>query len=716
MGFRNALSRFRKILLPNQRPADVAIRIKSELLAVLLTICIISFGTLDAYSALTEPEYQVPWIGYIFMVSSLILNRTGRYTIAALLTAAMFPVVIFGLVFGATNPSTGTTLGYLVVGLIFGSILLDFRGTIALSTVILIGLLLLPLTAPAAFPSFRSLIAPLMVNFLASVLVIYFIYLRNRIEDVRQKELVESLSALNQAEDNIRKQELFQSRLLYTSPLLIYLYDIPSRSVVYTTRSWSEYLGFEPSANSKSADDFLASHLHPDDLIAFEILPERWRGASDSELQHSYFRVKDAAGKWRSFHSTQAVFQRDDSAQVQQVISAAQDVTEMKQLEDKLQHLQKMETMGQLAGGVAHDFANMLTPIIGYSELMLLQMKDTDPEYRSVKAINEAGVKAKYLTQQLLTFGRKQVLEFKEMNLNDMIRAFEKILRRTIRENVEIKYQLGADLAAVVADIFQMEQIIMNLSINAQDAMMNGGMLVIETSNILIDDHYVSTNPGAVPGPHVCLSISDTGTGIDSATQAHIFEPFFTTKEVGKGTGLGLATVYGIVKQHNGHITVYSEVGKGTTFRIYFPQAGASQDRSSAEEIERKKESSRHANILVVEDDEMVRQMVCRILDQNGFTTIAFDNPQRCLEAFDSMDGNMDLLLTDIIMPGLNGKELFQALQKKQPTLKVAYMSGYSNSVISHHGILDSGLTLIPKPFAVKTLLSKIEEAMTKES
>jgi signal transduction histidine kinase/CheY-like chemotaxis protein len=555
-----------------------------------------------------------------------------------------------------------------------------------------------------------------MINFLASVLVIYFIYLRNRIEEIRQKELIESVSALRQAENNLRKQELFQNRLLHTSPFLIYLYDIQARSVVYTTRSWDENLGFAPAGKMYSADRFLKQHLHPEDHSSFDILPERWKDASDSDLQHNHFRLKDAAGEWRSFHATQAVFQRDPSGVVQQIIGAAQDVTEMKQLEDKLQHLQKMETMGQLAGGVAHDFANMLTPIIGYSELMLLQMKESDPEYRSVKAINEAGIKAKYLTQQLLTFGRKQVLEFREMNLNEMIRAFEKILRRTIRENVEIKYQLGTDLAHVVADVFQMEQIIMNLSINAQDAMMNGGMLVIETSNILIDDHYVSTNPGAVPGPHVCLSISDTGTGIDSATQVHIFEPFFTTKEVGKGTGLGLATVYGIVKQHNGHITVYSEVGKGTTFRIYFPQAGASQVRPTDKDNDMKMESGRHATILVVEDDEMVRQMVCRILDQNGYTTTAFDNPKRCLEAFDSMDGSVDMLLTDIIMPGMNGKELFQALQKKHPTLKVAYMSGYSNSVISHHGILDSGLTLIPKPFAVKTLLAKVEEALTKDS
>ncbi|MBL7961342.1 response regulator [bacterium] len=600
-----------------------------------------------------------------------------------------------------------------MVGLILGSILLGFHGTIALSIVILSGLLLLPILAPVAVPSFRSLVAPLMVSFLSSVLLLYFIYLRNRIENVRQKEILESISALKDAENNIRKQELFQNRLLHTSPLLIYLYDIPERKVIYTTRTWSEFVGY--SETDSHNDRFLDTNLHPDDGAAFDIAPERWKGAADSDLQHSYYRIKGAKGTWRSFHATQAVFQRDERGQVQQIISAAQDVTENIELEEKLQHLQKMETLGQLAGGVAHDFANMLTPIIGYSEMLLLDMKETDANYRAVKSVNEAGIKAKYLTQQLLTFGRKQVLEFKEMNLNDMIRAFEKILRRTIRENVDIKYRLFDNLAPIVADVFQMEQIIMNLSINAQDAMMNGGVLAIETDNVMIDEHYVLSNPEATPGMYSCLTISDTGTGIDPAALAHIFEPFFTTKEVGKGTGLGLATVYGIVKQHGGHITVYSEVGKGTTFRLYFPQGGISQHGLRGKEIVSQQKSGQDKIVLVVEDDEMVRQMVCRILEQNGYKTVAFSSPERCLQAFDPSTNKVDLLLTDIIMPGMNGKELFQKLLRKLPTLKVAYMSGYSNSIISHHGILDSGTILIPKPFAVKTLLSKVEEALTIE-
>lgn len=713
MGLSTVFIYVRRFLLPSQRPADVSIRLKSELLAVLLAVCIVSFGALDTYSLIRDPNYQPPWMGYAFLLSSLILNRLGWYKIAALLTATMFPVVIFGFVFGATNPSVNTELGYLVVGLIFGSILLGYRGTVALSVVTMAVILSLPYIAPVAFPSIRNLIAPLMVNFLASVLLLYFMYLRNRIENVRQQELMESVSALKNAEQNIRKQELFEDRLLHTSPLLIYLYDIPAHSIVYTTRPFSEFAGYESSDDIRSADRFLAAKLHPDDHSAFDILPEHWKDASDADLRHNYFRIKDEEGKWRSYHASQAVFQRDEKGRVQQIIGAAQDVTENKELEEKLQHLQKMETLGQLAGGVAHDFANMLTPIIGYTELMLLQMAESDPNYRAIKSVNEAGVKAKYLTQQLLTFGRKQVLEFKEMDLNEMIRAFEKILRRTIRENVDIKYRLADNLAPIVADVFQMEQIIMNLSINAQDAMIHGGTLAVETGNVLIDEHYVLSNPEAVPGIYSCLTISDTGTGIDSSTLAHIFEPFFTTKEVGKGTGLGLATVYGIVKQHGGHVTVYSEVGKGTTFRLYFPQGGHVRRGETDKETDVHQNSGRDMLVMVVEDDEMVRQMVCRILEQNGYRTLAFDNPERCLQTFDASDNKVDLLLTDIIMPGMNGKELFQALQKKLPSLRVAYMSGYSNSIISHHGILDSGIILIPKPFAVKTLLSKIDEALT---
>lgn len=716
MRISSILSRFRQIFLPAQRPADVAIRLKSELLAVLLVVCILSFGALDTYSILSDPEYQVPWIGYLFLITSLILNRLGFYSFAAILTAAMFPVVIFGLSFHATNPSSATELGYLVVGLILGSILLGYKGTFAISILVLCGMFILPFIAPDAFPTHRTLIAPIMVVFLSSVLLLYFIYLRNRIEAVRQKELLESMSALTHAEDSIRKQELFQNRLLHTTPLMIYLYDLDQKSIIYSTRPWDEYLGFRSSESRLTADQLITARLHPDDRDAFNITTDRWKDASDEDLQHSDFRLKDNEGNWRNFHATQAVFQRNDSGSVQQIICAAQDVTENRQLQDKLQHLQKMETLGQLAGGVAHDFANMLTPIIGYSELMLLQMQETDANYRAVKSINEAGIKAKYLTQQLLTFGRKQVLEFKEMNLNDMIRAFEKILRRTIRENVDIQYRLGANLGFIIADVFQMEQIIMNLAINAQDAMMNGGALIIETDNVMIDDHYVTSNPEAIPGSYSCLTISDTGTGIDSDHLAHIFEPFFTTKEVGKGTGLGLATVYGIVKQHEGHITVYSEIGKGTTFRLYFPHGGVSASVSAEAELPDAQNPVKDTLILVVEDDEMVRQMVCRILNQNGYNTIAFESPEKCLQNYDDSAVNAELLLTDIIMPGMNGKELFHALQKKNPSLRAAYMSGYSNSIISHHGILDSGIILIPKPFAVKTLLSKIDEALSKET
>jgi PAS domain S-box-containing protein len=698
------------LFFPQQTSEDVAIRLKSRILGGLLIFFLIVFGSLDFYTSYQNPNYSVPFLGYAIMLTALLFNRLGKYNTAAFLTAAMFPVVVFSTMLTATGREVIVTLNYLVLGLIFASILLGLRGTAILATVQIAGIFLLPWMNPAIFPSIKSILGTFTLNFLSASLLLYFMYLRNRIEKMRSHELVQSYNALKTTQENLRKQEILHERVLHTSPLFTYVYDLNDGRVVYHNRNTSEYLGYRNHSKDELSGQFLKTYLHPDDFVKLKKITDQWKSAHDTDLQREEFRIKDAAGQWRTFESTQAVFSRDEKGNVLQIITAARDVTDQKLLEERLHHAQKMETLGQLAGGVAHDFANMLTPIIGYSELLLVTRKPTDPDYSELNSILDAGIKAKYLIQQLLSFGRKQIMEIVDINLNELIKNFQKILRRTVRENVEIQYRLSTKIPSIRADSFQIEQIIMNMAINAQDAMPNGGILCIDVDRTVLDENYVQSNPEAAVGNYVCLSISDNGSGMDQATQKRIFEPFFTTKELGKGTGLGLATVYGIVKQHDGLINVYSEPGKGTTFRIYFPEteaAGTNLNTSAQQEV-----TLGQGRIVVVEDNEMAREMVCRILQSRGYETIDFDSPQSCLEYFQSNSDQVNLLLTDIIMPGMNGKELYHELRKMDEKLRVAYMSGYSENIISHHGILESGGILIPKPFSIELLMTKIQQAL----
>ena len=402
-------------------------------------------------------------------------------------------------------------------------------------------------------------------------------------------------------------------------------------------------------------------------------------------------------------------------AMVADVTNQKKSEKEHQRVEEELRRVQKMEAVGQLAGGIAHDFNNLLIPILGYAEMLQKELSHMDTAHRRVSTIRRAAEKAALLTKQLLSFSRRQVMESKVINLNRIIEDFSAILQRTIREDVEIRYVLKDDLYAMKGDASQIDQILINLLVNAQDAMPNGGIVTVETTNALVESgssHLYSSLP---PGRYAALVVTDSGKGIPSDVLSHIFEPFFTTKDKSKGTGLGLATVYGIVKQHIGHIWVDSAVGSGTSFTIYFP---ADEESTPADVVEGRSIESflrGSATIVVTEDDDLVRQFACSILEEQGYNVHEAATGEACIEIFKRPGMHVDLLLTDVVMPVMNGRELYSALSAEFPGLRVVYMSGYSGEVISHKGILEEGVVLIQKPFTAETMLKRIQKSLRSE-
>ncbi len=391
------------------------------------------------------------------------------------------------------------------------------------------------------------------------------------------------------------------------------------------------------------------------------------------------------------------------------------DITERRSLEEQFYHSQKMETVGRLAAGIAHDFNNMLAPILCYSEMIQTDLMPEDPRYDQVEQILKAAERSRDLTQRLLAFSRKQVLELKPIALQSLLTGFEKMLRGTIREDIEINCKAEQEAWHIQGDVSQIEQVLLNLAVNAQHAMPTSGTLTIEIHNVTLDDAYTAQHPDARTGDHVQLSIQDTGNGMDEETRKHIFEPFFTTKERGKGTGLGLATVYGIVSQHGGHIAVRSELGKGTTFEVYIPRYEGEVE-ARRPKVQEKQNASCTETVLVAEDDEIMRNLIIMILSQQGYKVLHAANGHECLELVRTHDGPIDLLLTDVIMPEMNGKQLRDALEETIPDLKVIFMSGYTDDVIAEHGVLEPDICFIQKPFKVNALVHKVRETLDERS
>ena len=389
------------------------------------------------------------------------------------------------------------------------------------------------------------------------------------------------------------------------------------------------------------------------------------------------------------------------------------DITERKRLEEQLRHAQKMEAVGRLSGGIAHDFNNLLVPIIGYVELAMMNLAPEDKLYSHLKRVQEAAERAADLTRQILAFSRKQVLKMQMLDLNLVITDFKKMVQHLIGEDIEFETFLTSDLHRVKADRGQLEQVLMNLVVNARDAMPMGGKLTIETANVYLDESYVKKYADTPsPGYYVMLVVSDTGCGMDTKTQQQIFEPFFTTKAQGEGTGLGLATVFGIVKQHGGNIWVYSELDKGTTFKVYLPQTPEAEQSVEIPQAEPVSLSGTET-ILVVEDEAMVRKLVCETLAAYGYTIIEAKNGNDGLQRISEYKEPIHLLLTDVIMPEMNGRELYKNVVTIHPAIKVLYMSGYTDNVIVHHGILEEGIDFLQKPFTVHSLTQKVRQVLS---
>ncbi|MBI3404207.1 MAG: PAS domain S-box protein [Acidobacteria bacterium] len=447
--------------------------------------------------------------------------------------------------------------------------------------------------------------------------------------------------------------------------------------------------------------------VHPEDHELGRRMLER--KLKDGGATAYDMRIRAANGRTVNLEVSTRLVERDSRAVAVQGI--ARDTTERKQLEGQLRQAQKMEAVGRLAGGVAHDFNNLLMVIGGHADMLIERFGEAEPAWRNAAEIRKATDRAASLTKQLLAFSRKQVLEPKVLNLHEIVEETERMLRRLIGEDIETLIVSEPHLGRVLADPGQIEQVIMNLAVNARDAMPGGGKLILETSNVELDEAYVRQHMGSKTGRYVMLSVSDTGSGMDSETISHVFEPFFTTKEIGKGTGLGLSTVYGIVKQSGGYITVYSEIGHGTTFKVYLPRVDAEPQgisRPVPASIPRGTET-----VLLVEDETAVRELACELLQISGYTVLEARTPAEALEISENHHGAIDLLLTDVVMPQSSGRDLAERIQLRRAGIKVLYMSGYTDDAIVHHGVLQPGTAFLQKPFRLADLAKKMREVLS---
>ncbi len=484
-------------------------------------------------------------------------------------------------------------------------------------------------------------------------------------------------------------------------------YVVATQETIWSEEEFRIY-GLDPADGSPVYAQMLANNIHPEDA---DLLDRTFREAFSKrgvyELEH---RIVRPDGTVRIVHDVAHPY-FDNDGKLQKYIGTTHDVTEHRELEAQLLQVQKMESIGQLAGGIAHDFNNLLIPIMGHVELVMDALAPDDELRRHLEAVNEAADRAANLTHQILAFSRKQILRTRVLDLNAIIVDFESMTRRLIGEDIELRALLSPDLYRVRVDKGQVEQILLNLVINARDAMPSGGRLTVETSNVYLDEAYlVKHKCSHAAGHYAMLAVSDSGCGMDAATQKRIFEPFFTTKVQGGGTGLGLATVFGIVHQHRGSIWVYSEPNRGTTFKIYLPRAEGAVEASESHSEESADRGS--GTILVVEDEGMVRQLMCETLEAAGYDVIEARTPNEALRLVTASNVPIDLLLTDIIMPEMNGRQLYERLEAIQPGVRVLYASGYTDKVVVDHGVLEDGVDFLQKPFTLQGLRRKVRQGL----
>ncbi|QEM67126.1 PAS domain S-box protein [Geobacter sp. FeAm09] len=520
------------------------------------------------------------------------------------------------------------------------------------------------------------------------------------------------ITELKRAEKALRESEERFRAIFDLIGDAVFIHDLESGAILEVNQTMCDLFGYSREEASR-LDVEAISAGEPPYSQAEAMAWMRRAAAGEPQVFEWLGKRKNGELFWLEINIRRAML-----GAAERLIVAGRDISDRKQAEaekkilsEQLSQAQKIESVGRLAGGIAHDFNNLLTPIIVYVQLLMRDLSDNERASSRLGQIMLAASRAKELTQQLLSFGRKQRLTMRVLDLNTVIADFSGILRRTIRESVEISLHLAPELPSIRADRTQVEQILMNLAINAQDAIEKNGTITIETAMVMLDEGYARHHAGIVSGWHAMLSVTDTGHGMTPETQEKIFEPFFTTKESGLGTGLGLATVYGLVKQHNGSIWVYSEPGRGTVFKIYFPLAGRAPDQESAPVPGVLATGQGRGVILLAEDNEMVRDMASELLKEDGYAVLVAESPEVALKL--TGEQHIDLLLSDVVMPRMSGPELYARLAVAQPGLRVLYMSGYTDNVIVNHGLFDEERNFIQKPFSADALLAKVRELLS---
>jgi two-component system, cell cycle sensor histidine kinase and response regulator CckA len=521
----------------------------------------------------------------------------------------------------------------------------------------------------------------------------------------RELDEARNRKARKQAEEAMRASEERYRLLFESNPHPTYVFDRETLRFLAVNEAMVNLYGY-------SREEFAAMtvlDIRPqEDIPALLRAMSEWQGSGHKGTWKH--RKRDGALIDMEVTDQAVVFDGRPSYLV-----LAHNVTEQRRLEAQFRQAQKMEAIGQLAGGVAHDFNNLLTVIAGYTQLSMARIQEGDPLHNDLDQVLRAARRASALTRQLLAFSRKQAMQMKSLDLNSIVSELEKMLRRLIGEDVLLKTVLAPDLGKIEADSGQIEQAIMNLVVNARDAMPAGGKLTIETSNLDLTEEYARARIGVQAGPYVMLAVSDTGVGMDTNTQARIFEPFFTTKELGKGTGLGLSTVYGIVKQCGGSIGVYSEAGHGTSFKLYFPRA-----RQSQEEARPNSESASALRgtetILLVEDDEMVRALARQVLERYGYEVLEAPSGSAALTAAEQHAGKIDLVIADVVMPEVSGRHLVDRVLQLRPNVSVVFISGYTDAAIVHQGVVGPDTPFLQKPFTAEALARKVREVLDRRS
>ena len=520
---------------------------------------------------------------------------------------------------------------------------------------------------------------------------------------VRLGPAVVSALERKRMERQAREQEAYFKSLIEQAMDIITVLDAEA-GIRYASPSVLPVLGFRPD---EMVGRSILDLMHPEDAEAtLRVFAEGVATGSGGRLLELRLRRKD--GTYRTLEAI-GRYLLDDPL-VRGVVINARDVTERRSLERQLLQSQKMEAVGRLAGGVAHDFNNLLTAILGYAGLLLDGLPTLSPLRPDLDEIRNAANRAAGLTRQLLAFSRKQVLELRVLDVNQLVGEMDRLLRRLLGEDIDVATKLDGAVGAVRGDASQLEQVIVNLAVNARDAMPAGGKLTIETRNVELDDQYARAHVPVPPGAYVLIAVSDTGTGMSPETLSHVFEPFFTTKEVGKGTGLGLATVYGIVKQSGGYVWCYSEPGQGTTFKVYLPRIDAAPDQPTAPAVAKPRAGTE--TVLLVEDEAQLRTLARRVLEKLGYTVLEAETADAALGIARLFSGPIHLLLSDVVLPGAGGGTLADDLLLRRTEMRVLFMSGYTEEAVLRRGILAANTAFIQKPFTADGLAGKVREVL----